>query len=634
MYQLRQMLKWLLFVMLPKLPRRLSDDPAEHSDFEIGWNLQDGWRRLVERHVRRHGPDMPSGQAERLEGVRISVAFVKRMGEGEAMAVVRPNSSLDRLPDIALALLLGAPEGLARKVDQVIRREDEGLISSGRLLIGCEFVDGFWRPFDAQRNFWGIESNTQYGVEEAVRQRMTAILRQLRFSNNDVEEEIARSLPAKWDEIVEDHYDLLVRDYWDSNRAEQFRSTKIQVVEARLLSADRAAAVVRTNVEVGELTDLALALLLGTREDLAREVHRSRSQLMGPDEDALRDRLLVWCLFKDGGWDIGGYSEESRAAETETRAAIGEAAQLQSSWKEPPFAVTVLGPPESVGDTLVRLPARITSILPRWRLCDVSFPGALLETDEDKDGNRVSWDNIDVRARHDFPTDLALIKGGSHEGHLFFDSDEDSLPDRPFTKLHYLDDTEQIVMVELDRSVKTPERFTVDAESLGTAWDAPHLDGVSERLRGSQWTNTPVPTVVKVGDAVEAFASTGHGMEPSYELIVLGPPEVLDERTLRIRLRITSREAELQAMGLCFQLSPAPDKFGRLQFLLESLPWHEEKSDLSDSFRDVELGMGETREAFVYFRVSNERLVPAPESLAILWYGPAMFERPILLWSS
>ncbi len=634
MNQLRQMLKWLLFVMLPKLPRRLSNDPAEHSDFEIGWNLQDGWRMLVEQHVRRHGTDMPAGQAQRLKGVRISVVFVKRIGDSEAIAVVRPNSSLDRLPDIALAILLGVPEDLAREVDQIIRREEEDLLSSAHLLVGCEFVDGFWRPFDTQRNYWGIESNTQDRIEEAVRQRLTAILRRLRSSNSDVEEEIARSLPVKWDEIVEDHYDLLVKDYWDSNRAAQFRSTKIEVMEAHMLSNDRAAAVVRTNVEVGELTDLALALLLGTREDLAREVHRSRRQLMGPGEDGRRDRLLVWCLFENGEWDIGGHAEESRAAEPETRAAIGESVQLQSSWKEPPFAVTVLGSPECVGDTLVRLPVRITSILPRWRLRDVAFPGALLETDEDEEGNRVSWEIIDGKDRHDFPADLALIKGGSHEGYVFFGSEENSLPDRPFTELHYLDDTEQIVMVELDRSVKTLERFMVDQESLGTAWDEPHLDGVSERLGGSQWTTTPVPTVVKVGDPVEAFASTGNGMEPSYALTALGPVEALDERTLRVRLRITSSEAELQAMELCFQLSPAPDKFGRLQFLLESLRWHEETSDLPDSFRDVKLGMGETREAFVYFRVSDQKPVPVPESLAILWYGPVMFERPVLLWPS
>ena len=144
---LRQMLKWMLFIMLPKLPRKLSEEPAKHSDFGIGWNLQDGWRRLVRQHVRYHGPTMPSGKARHLEGVRINVVFVKRMGRREAIAFVRPNPSIGRLPDVALGLLLGVPEELARQVDQAIRREDGDLLSREHLLVVCEYVDGFWRPF-------------------------------------------------------------------------------------------------------------------------------------------------------------------------------------------------------------------------------------------------------------------------------------------------------------------------------------------------------------------------------------------------------------------------------------------------------------------------------------------------------
>ncbi len=634
MESLRQMLRWLLFIMLPKLPRRLSDDPAEHSDYDIGWSLQDGWRRLVEEYLRQNGPHMPADQARSLKRVRISVVFVKRVDNSEAIAFVRPNSSLRRLPDVALGLLLGVPESLARQVDQAIRREDEDLLSPLHVLVGCEFVDGFWRPFDIQRNYWGIESDTPAGIEEDIRQGLTVVLRRLRFSNSDAEEEIARSLSAKWSEIVESHYNLLVKDYWDSDRAERFRSTRIEVVEAHVLSPDRAAAVVRTNVEVDELTDLALALLLGTREDLAREVHRSRSQLMNPGEDGCGDRVLVYCLLEDGEWDIGGVPEESRAAEPETRAAIGEAVQLQTSWKEPPFAVTVLGPPEPVGDTLVRLPVRITSVLPRWRMSDVPSIGAFLQTDEDGDGRRVDWGNTYVEPRHTFPADLALVKGGSHEGYLFFGPDESSLSDRPFTELHYLDDTEQIVMVELDRSIPVPERVRFDEGSLGTIWGQTLVDGVSERLKRSQWWDVPVPGMVRVGDAVEVFEYTEQRAEPSYELTVLGLPEAYDERTLRVRLRITSREAGLQAERLDFQLSSAPDEFGRLHSLWEPLPWYADGPDLPDSFRGVMLERGETHEAFVYFHAPDNEPALPPESLTVLWYGWRMFELPILLSSS
>ena len=429
-----------------------------------------------------------------------------------------------------------------------------------------------------------------------------------------------------------------MREYIVSNLAERLRSTKIDVVEAHMVGADRAVAVVQTSVEVEELTDLALALLLGTREDLAREVHRSRSQLIDPVEHSRRDLVLVYCLYEDAEWDFAGDPEESRAAEPEsraaepeTRAAIGEVVQLQTSWKEPPFAVTVLGPPEPAGDALVRLPVRITSVLPRWRMSDVGSLGALLETAEDGDGSRVSWDNVEVEPRHTFPADLALIKGGSHEGYFVLSSEGRSISDRPFAELHYLDSTEQIVMVELDRRVKTPERVQFDEGSLGTIWGDPPVDGVCERLKGSQWANMPVPALVRVGDTVEVFASTEQDMEPSYALTLLVAPEAFDEQTLRVRLRITSREKELYAMHFDFQMSPAPDRFGRLDFLWESLPWYEEGADLPDSFQGVALVIGETHEAFVYFRIPDKAPVPPPQSLTILWYGSRMFELPILL---
>ena len=459
--------------------------------------------------------------------------------------------------------------------------------------------------------------------------RLAVITRRLRFSNSDWEEEIARSIPARWDEIVEGHCAML-GEYMSAHAAERLRNTKVEVVEAHVIDPDRAVAVVQTSVEVEELTDLALALLLGTREDLAREVHRSRSQLIDPLEHSRRDLVLVYCLYEGGEWGIAGDPEESRASERETRAAIGEPVQLQSSWKEPPLAITVLGPPEPAGTELVRLPVRITSVLPRWRLADVSFPGALLETPEERDGSRTWWDNVEAEPRHSFPTDLTLIKGGSHEGHLFFRPEGMSIPDRPFTELHYLDATEEIVMVELDRRVVTPERASLEEGSIGTLRDTPTVDGVSERLKGSQWANISTPPEVRVGETVEVVAPTGQDVEPSYDLTVLGSPETFDEQTLRVRLRITSREDALHAMRLDFQLSPAPDGFGRVEFLWESLPWYEGGVDLPDSFQDVTLGNGETHEAFVYFRIPDEATVLPPEALAILWYGSRMFELPIL----
>lgn len=501
MQQLSQMLKWTVFIFLPKLPRKLSDHPGEHSDFDIGWSLRDGWHRLAAQKVSQIGSQMSAGQARMLAGVKISAVFIKRTGEREAFAFVRPNPGPRRLPDVALGLLLGVPENLARNVEQTIREMDKDLLSPRHLVIGCEFVDGLWQPFDVKRNFWGIESEGRGDVEEAVCQTLTVIQRRLMFSYSDTEEEIAQSLPARWVEIVEDHYQLL-GEYLSHDHADLLRSSRIEVVEAYRLSAGRALAVVRTNVEVEGLPDLALALLLGTREDLARSVYRTRSQLTDMVQGPRRDLVPVYCLLEDGEWDIAGNREEDSAAEPETRAAIGEAVQIQTDWKEPPFAVIVLGPPEPAGNALVRLPVRVGSILPLWRLGDVAFPGMVLETEEGQDDG-AAWDNIGMNPRHSFPPDLALVKGGSQEGYVYFRPEDGSPHDGTFTELHYLDGTEQIVMVELHRRVRAPERVQFEGGTLGSVWGTLPSHSVSTRLNGSQWENLPIPTMARVGETVE-----------------------------------------------------------------------------------------------------------------------------------
>ena len=59
-----------------------------------------------------------------------------------------------------------------------------------------------------------------------------------------------------------------------------------------------------------------------------------------------------------------------------------------------------------------------------------------------------------------------------------------------------------------------PERVRFDEESLGTIWGQPLVDGVSERLKGSQWWDVPVPRMARVGDAVEVFEYAEQRAEP------------------------------------------------------------------------------------------------------------------------
>lgn len=228
------------------------------------------------------------------------------------------------------------------------------------------------------------------------------------------------------------------------------------------------------------------------------------------------------------------------------------------------------------------------------------------------------------------PPDLALVKGGSEEGYIYFRPEDEPPHDGTSTELHYLDATEQIVMVELDRRVQAPERVQFGDRALGTVWGNLPTRSVSERLKGSQWDNLPVPIMAKVGEAVEVFSSGEQDFGPWYSLTILGAPETFDEKTLRVRLRITSRREELRANALDFQLSPEPDRFGRLQFLLEP-PWNAEGSELPESFEDITLEIGETHEAFVYFRSADSEPVPRPGTLSLLWYGTRTFELPVLL---
>lgn len=148
-------LKWLVFVLVPRwlivalrkdIPRRPAVDPSEHTEYEIGWGLQDGWSGLVEEHVAASAGDMSRKEATALRRIRINVAFVEKGGYNEAIAFVRPSVSLRRVPDAALGLLLGVPQEAARAVDQTLREDNPGLISPMHVLVRCHFSEGRWRP--------------------------------------------------------------------------------------------------------------------------------------------------------------------------------------------------------------------------------------------------------------------------------------------------------------------------------------------------------------------------------------------------------------------------------------------------------------------------------------------------------
>ncbi len=420
------LIKWVVFVFVPRwlilalrsdIPRQLSENPAEHWDYQVGWGLQNSWSTVVEEHIAANGHTMSDALVASLRRIKINVAWVVRLDAGKAVAFVRPSVELMHLPVAVFGLLLGVPEATARAIDQGLRQVYDDLISPKHVMVNCHFRSGRWRPVVMQiegmspeavvaerLNEW--DGNTWPGYEPTVEgSRLSLPRRLVRWILFDLilrrppsqsgdpawhtDEEIAASLIRKWDALVESHYEIF-REYVGEEEIEAFRSTRIEVVAVDRRGNDRVTAFVRMGVERDEIPGLALALLLGTRTDLAREVDRIRRGYL--PEEIPSDWVVVYCLFKDGEWDFVGAEDE--ATEPSTRVSIGEPVQLQTSWKEPPFAVTILGPPEVVDQHTVRVPSRITSIIPKWSYGDIGGNFlAMLYTRSDTDEETISWDN-------------------------------------------------------------------------------------------------------------------------------------------------------------------------------------------------------------------------------------------------
>ena len=405
---------------------------------------------------------------------------------------------------------------------------------------------------------------------------------------------------------------------------------------------------VRTSVEVSDVPDVALSLLLATGVDKARGVLADR--LSGYGRTLPPDIVPVFSNYALGRWDfVDRLTEDITDSVEAMRLPVGEPVQLQDSWKEPPVAITILGPAEIFDPTTVRVPARITATISRWpyNYSRGGLSGVLHAMPVPGDDD-AAWepvyeydielpDSLDSRALR---SDLVLVKGGSHEGFFYYrhaDYEGQLAEYYTFEKVGFMDDSE-FLEVDLDRSVPIPERVTFPEGSLGTLWNDPPVLGIGYRLAqsGSEWEAQGDAPVARIGDVVivgerPEFAYQGP-RPPQYELTVLGPPEVFDDRTLRIRLRITSLADEaLKCDWLGFQLSSSPDLYGRIHTIWEADHLREASDNRPNSFAGVEINQGQTHEAFVYFGDSEGQGPVSSEPFTILWYGPNLFEFPIML---
>ncbi|MDE2937931.1 MAG: hypothetical protein OXR67_03300 [Chloroflexota bacterium] len=213
------------------------------------------------------------------------------------------------------------------------------------------------------------------------------------------DDEIALELEAAWRRIADREY----RDFSPRFTGEEvdlcFQTSRLQVHSVVTVATNTVSTVVQLDNEGREIPALVRAIMQGTNARLADRLQRYReSQEPFPlPPGAMR----VYWTYEEGEWKFAAISGEDLAAEEEIHLAVGEAVLLQDDWKEPPFAATVLGPPEPVDETTVKVPMRLTSVLPAWSYPSYGWHGLLLRTTPDAGGEEKNWAPLSLEDQRD-----------------------------------------------------------------------------------------------------------------------------------------------------------------------------------------------------------------------------------------
>lgn len=318
----------------------------------------------------------------------------------------------------------------------------------------------------------------------------------------------------------------------------------------------------------------------------------------------------------------------------DTLVAIGQPVLLHPGRKKPPYAITVLGPPEPAHTTMVRVPVRITCVIPRWAFDDVVYIQASLHDRRHRDGTAcywpATWDGPSVAREGSF-RGVILALGGTHEGFLYFEADDDcdarTAPEQPFRALQYLDRTGSLIEVDLTRWVPKPERTTFpDGTPLGDVTSRRIM--VKTSRYGWKWSGAP--STAGIGETVEVTHVAGRSW---LRLTVLARPETSGGALVRLPVRITARARGEECYTFFpLQISTPPDGNGRIHHLWEFVGIDPEDAALTDSLHCVRLKKGQSAEGFVYFgpAEASDRAIPA-DAFKTLWYGPWMEEIPVEL---
>ena len=385
------------------------------------------------------------------------------------------------------------------------------------------------------------------------------------------------------------------------------------------------------------------AALLGVPEQQLDKVQRGR-QVVG-ENPLPPDAFHIACMHDGRRWTFVAWEEDDGSVKgadlpDEVHAIIGEPVLIQNGYKQPPFAVTVLGPAEAVNQQTVQVPVQVTGLIPRWSYDHAGEIWAYLETAPDGSGEPRTWSIQDAEPELRqangpglIPRSLKLVKRGSYQGYLRFGPEMTGTgghaPDEPFVRMQFFDGSEQIIDVDLTQSIEPARRVRFEEGQPDDTWLP---TAVMARLESydDSWSCLPDPPSAVLGDTVSIPRNFGE--QPSLDLTVLGQPERVNNKMVRLPVRVVARTDEGSRFQLVeAQLSTTPDGFGQIHDLFQVESGLSGNGHYSDAIDLTDMGRGELREGYLYFVPDyGQPDKEAPEEpFTILWYGPTMYELPM-----
>ena len=477
------------------------------------------------------------------------------------------------------------------------------------------------------------------------------------LSGSGSDDSVARGIEASWDVSAEQYYQDL-RQTLGEELAGAFRQTYLEVLAAKSLDDRQYVALVRVHFRGGqENFPLEVMMTLFGCEPCWPE-----GMTLHPDYFSNRvlpnGLIRVLCAFEEGKWVLKAREGEPKFIPLEDLEdllsgnlaqqgplGIGEPVLLEYHYKEPPFAVTVLGPPELADQETVRLPIRITSVIPKWDYSHGGSIGAMLRTAEDADGQFEEWSSIrmnHILSGKDAPEDpfkgLILVQGGSYEDYLYFEPcDEAHIvtdPAQTFVELLFLDEATEGEGIDLRKFTPAEPRAVFnDGRPAATTLPANLKERVAEL--GSFWSDMPDPVPALRGDSV-TLPDQADGV-PFIELTVMGEPERGEGISIRVPVRVVARyDAEPTSYEVEAQLSTPPGTHGRICHVFEAMSFRRGSQSPAGSINLEGMVMGEAREGLLYFAPYDEQgYTEFPdEPFTLLWYGPHALELPMDLTDS